>query len=95
MNRLSILIFLLLTANATVRAAESPLALDGLPGSEPGKKVAEGVSATTSNSAIRPPVRDTDRVLVVRNENSPVSRAVADDYAQRRRNERLFRAMPG
>ncbi len=30
------------------------------------------------------PVRDTDRVLVVRNENSPVSRAVADDYAQRR-----------
>ena len=30
------------------------------------------------------PPRDADRVVVVRNENSPVSRAVADDYAQRR-----------
>ena len=30
------------------------------------------------------PSRDADRVVVVRNENSPVSRAVADDYAQRR-----------
>ena len=30
------------------------------------------------------PSRGADRVVVVRNENSPVSRAVADDYAQRR-----------
>ena len=30
------------------------------------------------------PSRDADRVVIVRNENSPVSRAVADDYAQRR-----------
>lgn len=29
-------------------------------------------------------VRNTDRVVVLRNENSPVSRAVAEDYAQRR-----------
>ena len=30
------------------------------------------------------PSRDADRVVVVRNESSPVSRTVADDYAQRR-----------
>jgi hypothetical protein len=30
------------------------------------------------------PVRDADRVLVVRNDNSPVSCAVADDYVRRR-----------
>ena len=45
---------------------------------------AAAVSATTSTSATPPPVRDADRVLVVRNENSPVSQAVADDYAKRR-----------
>ena len=41
-------------------------------------------TATDSSPAPRSSVRDADRVLVVRNENSPVSRAVADDYAQRR-----------
>ena len=52
--------------------------------------------AAGATAAARPPVRDTDRVLVVRNENSPVSRAVADDYAQAAgRTERPFRAMPG
>ena len=38
---------------------------------------------TCTASAEAPP-RDADRVAVVRNENSPVSRAVAGDYAQRR-----------
>ena len=38
-----------------------------------------------------PPVRDTDRVLVVRNENSPISKAVADDYA---RGERYGTSFP-
>jgi hypothetical protein len=42
------------------------------------------VSAAVSTSPEQPKVRDTDRVLVVRNANSPVSRAVADDYAKRR-----------
>ena len=48
------------------------------------ENVAAAVSATTSRSATPPPVRNADRVLVVRNENSPVSQAVAADYAKRR-----------
>jgi uncharacterized protein (TIGR03790 family) len=38
-------------------------------------------AAPVANAGI---ARDTDRVLVVRNENSPASRAVAADYAKRR-----------
>ncbi len=45
---------------------------------------AAAASASDSTSASEPPVRDVERVLVVRNENSPISKAVADDYAQRR-----------
>lgn len=37
-----------------------------------------------SDSTGADPVRDADRVLIVRNEDSSVSRAVADDYARRR-----------
>jgi uncharacterized protein (TIGR03790 family) len=37
-----------------------------------------------STAGKHPPIRDIDRVLVVCNENSPVSRAVADDYEKRR-----------
>ena len=42
------------------------------------------VAAAEPRPASRPAVRDADRVLVIRNENSPVSKAVADDYARRR-----------
>ncbi len=90
MNRRSILIFLLVLARAAVSAAADPPALDLLPGKSSGEKTAAAVSATALNSATPLPVRDTDRVLVVRNENSPVSRAVADDYAQRRAVKNVF-----
>ncbi|MGA2065433.1 MAG: TIGR03790 family protein [Thermoguttaceae bacterium] len=43
-----------------------------------------GGSPRAVGSSLALLVRDTARVLVVRNENSPVSRAVADDYACRR-----------
>ena len=47
--------------------------------------IADSTSAAAdSRTAPRPLVQDTDRVLVVRNESSAISRAVADDYAQRR-----------
>ncbi len=49
-----------------------------------GESAVTMVSAAVSTSPEQPKVRDTDRVLVVRNANSPVSRAVADDYAKRR-----------
>lgn len=35
-------------------------------------------------SLLAPVSQDVDRVVVIRNDNSPISRAVADDYAQRR-----------
>jgi uncharacterized protein (TIGR03790 family) len=37
-----------------------------------------------ARSGAASPARNADRVLVVRNDNSPISRAVADDYAKRR-----------
>ncbi len=49
-----------------------------------------------ARSGAASPARNADRVLVVRNDNSPISRAVADDYAKRRAcRERAFRALPG
>ena len=42
------------------------------------------IPAPAFASSQEPIIRDADRVLVVRNENSRVSRAVADDYSKRR-----------